>query len=113
MATLFLRNQKIINQLEIADSFIDRGIGLLQHSTLALDQAMWIKPCNNIHTFFMKFNIDCVFLNQELKIVSLFKNVRPYRVIWPQWKAHSVIEFSAGIIDKYEIKLGEQLHVGD
>lgn len=113
MASLYLREQKIINHLEVAESFVDRGIGLLNHSTLLIDQAMWIKPCNNIHTFFMKFRIDCVFLNKELVIVSLFKNVRPFRVILPQWKANSVIEFSAGVIDKFDMKIGEQLHVGD
>ncbi len=113
MAFLFLNQQKVINQLEIAESFIDRGIGLLHHSSLSIDQAMWIKPCNNIHTFFMKFDIDCVFLSKDLKVVSLFKNVRPFRVILPQWKAHSVIEFSAGFIEKYNLKIGETLHVGD
>ena len=82
MAFLFLNQQKVINQLEIAESFIDRGIGLLHHSSLSIDQAM-------------------------------FKNVRPFRVILPQWKAHSVIEFSAGFIEKYNLKIGETLHVGD
>lgn len=113
MASIYLREQKIINDLMIATSFVDRGIGLLHHSVLNDNQAMWINPCNNIHTFFMKFAIDCVFVNKNLEIVSMFKNVKPYRMILPQWQAKSVFELSAGFIEKYNLQIGEKLHVGD
>ena len=60
------RESRGLTQLELAESFWQRGKGLLGHSKLEFDQALWIKPCNNIHTMFMRFSIDCIFLEKKL-----------------------------------------------
>lgn len=101
----------LINNLEIAESFFARAQGLLGRKNLSVDQALWIKPCNNIHTFFMKFKIDCVFINKNQKVEKVFSNVLPFCIKGPVWKATSVIEFSAGFVETWNIKVGDQLHV--
>jgi len=101
----------LTEKLEIAESFFARAKGLLGRKNLDLDQALWIKPCNNIHTFFMKFKIDCVFINKNNQVEKIFSNVAPFCIKGPVWRATSVIEFSAGFIESSNIKIGDQLYV--
>lgn len=103
--------EMLSENLEIAESLFSRGKGLLGRTHLAEGQALWIKPCNNIHTFFMKFTIDCVFINKNSKIEKVYSKVKPFRIKGPVWKAYSVIEFSEGIIEKWNLQPGDQLHV--
>lgn len=101
----------IVNNLEQATSFLERGKGLLGRDGLNDDHGLWIKPCNNIHTFFMKFKIDCVFLDEHLVIQRISSNMKPFRVAGPVWKARSVIEFKAGTVEKAKLAVGDQLYV--
>lgn len=101
----------IVDHLEQATSLFERGKGLLGRHDLEEKQGLWIKPCNNIHTFFMKFKIDCVFLDERLVIQRIASNMKPFRVAGPVWKARSVIEFKAGTAEKAGLAVGDQLYV--
>lgn len=101
----------LIDQLETAESFWERGKGLLGRKSLAPNQALWINPCNNIHTFFMKFTIDCIFVDKKMEIKNLAKNVGPFRFVGPFWKSHSVIETNAGLIEAKKLEIGDHLYV--
>lgn len=106
------RNQQLISDLEVAATEWARGKGLLGRKSLGPDQALWIRRCNSIHTFFMKFAIDCVFLDKNLCVKAIYPGVKPYRLVWPVWGASSVIEFPSGRSQELKISVGEQLHVG-
>jgi len=101
----------LIPQLDVARTFWSRSKGLLGRHELLENQGMWIHQCNSIHTFFMKFAIDCVFVDQELKVKKIFHNVQPWRLIFPVWKASSVFELPAGSVKRFALKQGEQLDV--
>lgn len=101
----------LVDQLEIAESFWARGKGLLGRKNLEPQQALWIRPCNNIHTFFMKFAIDCIFVDKKMEIKNLAKNIGPFRFVGPFWKSHSVIETSAGLIEAKKLEIGDHLYV--
>lgn len=112
MAQLLGANKQVlIFDLKIAKSFASRSIGLIGTRELTEHSALWILKCNSIHTFFMSFAIDCVFLNLKLEVVALKKNVKPWRMVFPIWKAATVIEMKSGLIEKAKIQLGDQLHV--
>lgn len=111
MAKLLRSNQTLIENLVVAKSFWSRSKGLLGRSTLPMDEAMWILRCNSIHTLFMNFPIDCVFVNRDLVIEKIFTHVKPWRLIPPVWRASSVIEMTAGQVEKFSLKQGEQLNV--
>lgn len=104
-------NQILLSNLTIATTFKSRGVGLLGMSGLNDNQGLWIHKCNSIHTFFMKFTIDCIFVDQNLKIKSLKSKVSPWKVIWPQWNASSVFEVNSGFIERTGIKTGDGLYV--
>lgn len=103
--------QLLIENLELAESFWARGQGLLGRSGLSSNTALWIKPCNNIHTFFMKFSIDCIFVNKKMEIEKISQSVRPFRIVGPCWKASSVFETAAGCAEKWNLSVGDQLYV--
>lgn len=104
--------QSLIKNLEIARTFAARGKGLLGRTQLPEGQALWIHHCNSIHTYFMKFSIDCVFVDKNLQVKAVYENVRPWRLVFPVWGASSVFELSAGAAEKLKIRKGDQLHVG-
>lgn len=95
----------------VADTFTKRLKGLLGKKTLPAHQCLWIKDCPSVHTFFMKFPIDVVFVNKTLKVTKIHKNLKPWRMT-PilQFKNNSCFEFKAGSLPD-DLKLGDQLDV--
>ncbi len=106
------QNIKLSVHLAIADSTTTRMKGLLGKQGLVGDEMLWIHRCNSIHTFFMKFAIDCVFLDKQMLVCALRSNVTPWKIIFPIFRARSVIEMGAGQITSLNIQIGDQLHVG-
>lgn len=119
MAILFNKSQNkiLISDLKIANTFYKRGKGLLGQKSLSPKEGLWISPgilpCNSIHTFFMKFSIDCVFLDKSFKVQKIFSSVRPGLIIPPVKNANSVVELAEGIALQLNIQVGDQLHVGN
>lgn len=101
----------LIEQLNIADGLWSRGKGLLGRKSLLENEALWIVPGNNIHTFFMKFAIDCIFVDKKLEIKKLVPNAEPFRFVGPYWKAFSVFEVRSGFIEIKKLKVGDHLYV--
>lgn len=93
--------------IHCAFGFFSRLKGLMFQTQL--QAPLWIKPCNHVHTFFMFFSIDVVFLSPKHEVVALKKNLAPYRLSpWIQ-KAHSVLETPSGWIEQHRIQLGDVL----
>lgn len=101
----------LIDHLEMAETFWQRGKGLLGKKSIEANQALWIKPCNNIHTFFMKFKIDCIFVNRKMEIQKIVPEVSAFSFVGPYWKSHSVIETQSGFARTKNLKIGDQLYV--
>lgn len=101
----------LVDELFVAENFIDRGLGLIPRKTLLPTQGLLLRRANSIHTFFMAFSIDCIFMNSKNQVVALKEDVKPRRLIWPIWRALHVIEVSAGKIKSWNLKLGDQLYV--
>jgi uncharacterized protein len=112
MALLMRENENLLTDLKIAKTFWQRSKGLLGKPELSEQEGLWIHSCNSIHTFFMKFPIDCIFLDKKMQVVAVEKNIKPGKLILPKWRASTVVEVSAGLSEKLNIKVGEQLHVG-
>ncbi len=105
-------NKLISQHLTIASNSFQRMKGLLGTHELKDDHMLWIKMCNSIHTFFMNYPIDCIFLDDKLVIRGLKENIVPWRATWPVIAANSVIEMRAGSIKKFDLKEGDKFYVG-
>jgi len=88
----------IARDLKTADTLLSRTKGLLGRSSLPQGEGLWIKRCNSIHTAFMKFPIDVLFVDKNLRVVSVYENLKPWRITRLHFRASSVIELPAGTI---------------
>ncbi len=101
------RGVTLAEQGFVADTSADRRAGLLGCSEFASGNALWIVPCECIHTFGMKFAIDAVFLSRKRTVVKIVSGLRKRRIALA-W-AHSVIELPAGTIASTGTRIGDQL----
>ncbi len=108
-----IENIILFEKLFVANTLWTRGVGLLGRPSMTSDEAILITRCNSIHTFFMKFSIDCIFLDKNMKVKSIRADIKPGRIILPVWGASSVVELAAGASSRCNIKVGDQLDVGD
>ncbi len=107
------KNHVLAKSVIPARGLWERMRGLLGRESLENSEVMWIVPCSSIHTFFMKFPIDAVFVDRKLNVISVHPDIMPNRTIWPRWGHHSVFEFKAGTIEREKVEKGDQLYVGD
>ena len=94
--------------IERADDSKTRRKGLLKRTGLQKGEGLWIVPCEAIHTFFMRFAIDVVFLDRNKRVVKLVDRLRPWRMAM-SWRARTVLELPAGTIAESGIERGDQL----
>lgn len=111
--TLKNRSDIIANKLTKAKSVWEKTKGLIGKTKLENQSALWIDKCNSIHTCFMRIPIDVIFADKDLKVHSLKHNLKPWKIVWPQWGAKSVFELPAGTIKTLNINAGDQLYVED
>ena len=111
MRKLMRASQILLPKLEVADTLWSRNRGLLGRADLPADQALLILNCNNIHTFFMRFAIDLIFLNRDMEVTKTVSRVKPGRIVLSMLRSRHVIELSEGFLEKNPVRVGEKLHV--
>jgi uncharacterized protein len=94
-----------------ARSFLARGRGLMGHPGLAADEGLLIEPCSSVHSFFMRFAIDVVFVDRQHQVVGLSVALPPNRPFAGAWGARYVIELPAGAIAASGTQPGDQLRL--
>ena len=105
------RQAWLANELEVSDTFLTRLLGLMGRGSLSPRTGMWIKGCNSVHTFGMRFPIDLVFLNKAHQVVKTLEAVQPYRAVWPVRSATSVIELPAHSLRRSWTQVGDLLEI--
>jgi uncharacterized protein len=101
----------VVQELEFADSYFTRLCGLLGRSELPEGHGLFFKGVNSIHTFFMRFAIDVVFLDREGVVRGLVKDLKPWKMVLPVWSAKNCLELPAGTLQKTETEKGDRLRV--
>ena len=82
--------------------------GLLGRKALAWGEGILLRPGGSVHTFFMRFPIDVVFLDDELTIVAIERVVSPWRTARAKG-AKSVLELAAGECERLGVTEGTRL----
>jgi uncharacterized membrane protein (UPF0127 family) len=80
-------------------------------SGLASDEGMLIRPASSVHTLFMRFPIDVVFLDRELVVRKVTPSVKPWRLALAR-QARIVLELASGEAARRGVGVGQQLVVG-
>jgi hypothetical protein len=102
------KNTLLADRADIADTSATRNKGLLKHTGLADGEGLWIVPCEGVHSFFMKFAIDVVFINKKRVVTKLRPNMVKSRIAFSV-RAHSTLELPVGMIQKSQTAVGDQL----
>ncbi|HTB97235.1 MAG TPA: DUF192 domain-containing protein [Terracidiphilus sp.] len=105
------RKTLIASRVELAGTGAKRTKGLLGRTGMSSGEALWIVPCEAVHTFGMKFALDLIYLDRERRIRKIRRNVPPWRLSGCL-TAHSVLELAAGSIDEAMAQPGDMVDLG-
>jgi uncharacterized protein len=104
------RGTILASRLELAGTGESRRKGLLGRESLARGEGLWITPCESVHTFFMRFAIDLIYLDRKLRVRKIRSNVTPWHVS-ACFSAHSVLELPAGAIHESRTECGDAVEI--
>ena len=100
----------IIQEVENANHFFRRFMGLMYRKSLAENRGLLLTPCNEIHTFFMRFAIDTVYISKDNTIVYIDEAVEPNKIRKRVKGAYKVLELNAGIAKEIGIAAGDKIN---
>ena len=103
--------KELAGDLLLAESLLSRMKGLLGRRALASGEGLWIRPCKGVHTFGMRFPIDLLFLDRELRVIAVTRDLAPNRLTRIRMNAASVLELPSGMAASTTTVVGDQLSV--
>ncbi|WP_249019927.1 DUF192 domain-containing protein [Conexibacter sp. S30A1] len=92
----------------VAENPLTRLRGLLGRASLPAGEGMLFRGESSIHSAFMRFRFDAVFMDRELRVVGLAERIPPWRVRGARG-ARNVLELAAGEIARSGVAIGDQL----
>lgn len=101
--------RELADKLCVAESILSRTRGLLGRKTLAPGEGLLLRPCTGVHTFFMKFPIDVVFLDKDNLVIEVVQHLQPHRVTKVLLASASVIELPAGTAPATGTAVGNEI----
>ena len=105
------RGQLVCDVCHLADRTHTRMRGVIGWRHLRNGEGVLIRPTFSIHTAFVRFSIDAVFLDRELKVLSVAQDMKPWRLAG-FWGANSVLELAAGECRRLGVETGDRLAWG-
>lgn len=112
MKVKIIHNNNIVSSnVLMASTMYTRIVGLMFRKTpIDNSDGLLLMPCNSIHTCFMRYSLDIVFLNKKNEVVKIIRNLKPWRMTSIYFKANKTLELPAGKLPQ-EIKEGDILEV--
>jgi len=92
------RKTCLANDLRVADTHWTRLRGLVGTKEFTQGKGLWIVPCHGVHTLFMSFPIDVLYLNADNTVVHLEENLQPWRFAPVRLNTKTVLEVPAGTV---------------
>jgi uncharacterized membrane protein (UPF0127 family) len=101
----------LIPRVLMATGMFDRMRGLLGRDRLPEGEGMLLSPCHAVHTWFMRFPIDAVFLDGEWTVLLVCRGVRPFRMVGAGWRARHTLEVQSGWLPQNALVPGMRVEV--
>jgi uncharacterized protein len=105
------RGATLVTRGRAADNSWTRFRGLIGHPPLAEGEGLLIVPCSSIHTHFMGFPIDVLYVNAEQEVVGVDRDLKPWRFGRFYRRVRYVIELPAGTAAATGTQVGDRLQV--
>lgn len=96
----------VVPRVRRARGFLGRTLGLMGRPDFPPGEGLWLSPCGAIHTCFMRFAIDAVFLDRDERVVRVATHIKPWRCCSGGRGAASVVETRAGGLDPAGLPIG-------
>jgi uncharacterized protein len=93
----------------IAHDFWQRFKGLMFTAVLPSGDALLLRDCSSVHTCFMRYTLDVVYLDAAGTVVKLVAGLGPWRMSWGGANAVHTLELSVGGIARFGIQTGDAL----
>ena len=103
------RDSRVAAHVRQAKRPWSRMVGLLGRRRLPKDEGLLVVPCTAIHTMFMLFPIDVLYLDREHTVVKAVRALRPFRFSACLRGGHSVLELPVGAIEASGTQAGDRL----
>lgn len=100
----------VVERCKVAERPWSRMRGLLGRKNLPAGEGILLRPASSVHTFFMRFPIDVVFLDRSHEVIGVRERLGPWRLAG-QRKAHSTLELPAGEATSRGVEIGDRLSI--
>ncbi len=110
MTLMNSRTEQRVASVELATTRVERRRGLLGRNGIDPGSALVLAPCSSIHTAFMRFAIDVIFVDGDGRVVRIANRVVPWRIVIASG-AYAAIELAAGSVESNSVALDDCLYV--
>jgi uncharacterized membrane protein (UPF0127 family) len=101
--------QVLLHNVRSASTFFGRLFGLMMKKNLGVDDGIYLSPCNQIHTFMMRFRIDAIFLSSENEVLHIENSMKPCKISRLVRGAAGVLETASGFASNVDIRVGDKV----
>ena len=101
----------LADQAEIANTFWKRLVGLLGRRCLNQGEGLILAPSNCIHSFFMRFNIDALFIDKTGEVIGILPSFKPFRLSPTYFKADLTVELPEHTLGLTQTKAGDRISI--
>lgn len=109
MLKVYKNGELLVPEVENANHFFKRFMGLMYRKGMNEDHGLLLTPCNEIHTFGMRFDIDTITLSKDNEILFIDKSVPPRKARKRVKNGYKVLELCSGVADKIGLSVGDIL----
>jgi len=103
------KNNQVLCNCYIADSFFKRFKGLMMAAPLNNDEGLLLTKTNSIHMFFMKYEIDVIFLDKNDIVIDKIISMKRRRVSKIYKNCNKVIELKSKTLLELDIEVGDKI----
>ena len=103
--------EKRFGKIKTAKSFWQKTVGVMLWKDFGGTEGLLLPNTNAIHTFFVRFPLDVVFLDRDNKIIKKVENLRPWSFSPIVWRASHTLELPAGSIQKHKLEINGKIYL--
>ena len=105
------RDTVVAQSARLADNFFTRLRGLIGTRSLESGEGLIIRPCSSIHTFFMSFPIEVLFVGEGNRVLRATELIVPWRIGPIVSQGRYVVELPAGALAASRTENGDVLEL--
>lgn len=99
----------VATTVAVADTRATRAVGLLNRSVFEPGEGLWIVPSRGVHTWWMRFPIDIVALDEDGVVIDSVANMKPWRIRLPRRGTAGVLELPVGSLSRSGTSIGHRI----